>query len=195
MEQLFDKLQCHVCWFQPKIHKVTWLLICNLTVIYKNLRSQYKHLFQREEFAFGHEETCLQIFSTHCQPCQFRVFSMSLHRIFSFFISKVQNIFWKNRQTFIVLSLSKEGHVFDTVIFGESSLYSLLKHIPVFSCGISEATSDFILWVESLIYESDRCYQKNLLSKKKPFFLSKKLGNCLPFWADLKFRWFILAVF
>ena len=47
--------------------------------------SQNKHLLQREEYAFGHEETCFHTFSSHCQACQFRVFSMSVHRIFSFF--------------------------------------------------------------------------------------------------------------
>ena len=74
--------------FKPKIHKVTWRLICNLKVIYKNLPSQYKHLFQREEFALGREETCLNNFSSHCQACQFCGFSMSVHRISKFFLAR-----------------------------------------------------------------------------------------------------------
>ena len=74
--------------FKPKIHKVTWLLICNLKVIFKNLRRQYKHLFQREDFAFGHEETCLHNNSSHCQAWQFRVFSLSGQIIFLFFSGK-----------------------------------------------------------------------------------------------------------
>ena len=42
--------------FRPKFHKETWLLICNLKLFYRTLCSQYKHRFQREEFAFGHKK-------------------------------------------------------------------------------------------------------------------------------------------
>ena len=64
-------------------------------MIYKKFRSQYKHLFQKEVFAFGHEEMCLHNFSTHCQPCQFLVSSMSVHRIFSCFFQQSLEHFMK----------------------------------------------------------------------------------------------------
>ena len=54
-------------------------------MINESLRSQYKHLFQKEDFAFVSEETCLHNFSSVCQASQFRGSSLSLHRNFRFF--------------------------------------------------------------------------------------------------------------
>ena len=119
--------------FQPKIHKVTWLLICNLSVIYKNLRSLYKHLVQREEFAFGHEETCLHDFSSHCQTRQFHDFSMSVHKLFSFFFRQALEHLWKNRQSSIVFSFSKECHAFDKKIFASQVC---IKYYNTTSCSL-----------------------------------------------------------
>ena len=68
-------------------------------MIYENLHSQHKHLFQREEFAFGHEETCLHNFSSHCQACQFRVFLWVFTRFFLFFWQG-WDILWKKQAVF-----------------------------------------------------------------------------------------------
>ena len=73
------------------------------------MRSQYKHLFQREVFAFGHKETCLHNFSSHYPACQFRVFL----RVFTgFFFWQILEHFMKKKPTFIVFSFSKESHYF-----------------------------------------------------------------------------------
>ena len=40
--------------------------------------------------------------------------------------------FMRKGQSFNVFSFSKEGHAFDKEIFGQSSLYSLLQHNPLF---------------------------------------------------------------
>ena len=111
--------------YYTKIHKVTWLSFCNLKMIYRNLRSQYKHLFQIEGFASGLRATCLHNFSSHCPVCQFCNFSVSVHRI----LSAKCKTFYEKLGSFSLFFL-EAGLVSDKKTFCQSKLYSLFQHFP-----------------------------------------------------------------
>ena len=74
----------------------------------------------------------------------FRAFAVSVYQIFSFSFGKVSNILWERRQSFIVFSFSKEGHIFDKKNIGQSSLSSFLKHHPLFSFQVSQSILEII---------------------------------------------------
>ena len=64
---------------------------------------------------------------------------MSVKKFFLFVFGNVYSIYWKKGSLSLFFSFSEEGQVFDKKNFGQTSLYSLLQHNPLFSCCILQA--------------------------------------------------------
>ena len=151
-------------------------------MIYENLGKQNKRLFQREEFAFEHEKTCLHNFSFHYETCQFRGSSMSVHRSFSFFFRQSLEQFLKNKEVFRCFFFFEGGTCIWQKKFWPIKYLIIITTQPiVFLLGFASYFGDYSL--NNIINLRNRqVLFKKLASEKKPVFPTKKLGSCLPFW-------------
>ena len=134
-------------------------------------------------------------FSYDHQACRFRGFSVSVLRIFSFFSVRLRTFYENLGSLSLFFFFFEGGSCFRQRKFWPTkSLFIITTQPIVVLLGFASYFGFYSLSNIIKIKQRQDLFNKPT-SEGKPFFPTKKLWNCLPFWADLKFPSFTSVVF